>query len=131
MSAPAPYLLFPGTATEALEHYRSVFGGELSLHTYEELGRHDGPGDAIAHGELSGAVTLFGADAGADEDAVQMIGVSFSLLGAADADVLKTWFAALAEGGRVVDPLQRRPWGDHDGTVMDRYGVRWLIGYRG
>lgn len=129
MTAPGPYLLFPGTAEEALSFYRSVFGGELTLHRYAEFGRADGPGDAIAHGELSGAVSLSGADAAADEDALLMRGMFLSLLGAADSATLTHWFAALADGGRVLDPLQERPWGAHDGTLVDRWGVRWLIGY--
>lgn len=129
MTAPVPYLLFPGSAEEALTFYHDVFGGELALHTYAEFGRHDGPGDAIAHGELSGPVSLGGADAGADDDAVQMNGMFLSLLGAADAATLTRWFAQLSDGGRVIDPLQERPWGDSDGTVADRYGIRWLIGF--
>jgi PhnB protein len=28
-----------------------------------------------------------------------------------------------------VDALQARPWGASDGQVIDRYGVRWLIGF--
>lgn len=129
MSAPTPYLLFPGNAAEALTHYRSVFGGDLEILDYAQAGRHDGPGDAVAHGELKGLVTLSGADAGADGDAVQMSGMFLALLGTADGATLTRWFDALAEGGRVIDALQQRPWGDFDGTVTDRYGIRWLIGY--
>jgi hypothetical protein len=36
-----------------------------------------------------------------------------------------------AEGGRVVDHLQTRPWGASDGQVIDRYGLHWLIGFEG
>ena len=129
MSAPLPYLLFPGNAEEALRFYRDVFGGELQLLDYATAGRQDGPGDAIAHGQLSGVVELAGADAGADDDAVQMTGMFLSLLGTADAATLTRWFGALAAGGRVVTPLEERAWGDVDGTLLDRYGIRWLIGY--
>ena len=30
---------------------------------------------------------------------------------------------------RVVDDLQKRPWGASDGQVIDRYGRHWLIGF--
>lgn len=129
MSGLIPYLLFPGNAAEALEHYQSVFGGDLETLDYATAGRHDGPGDAIAHGQLSGAIELAGADAGADDDAVQMSGMFLSLLGTADATTLTSWFDQLSSGGRVIDALQKRPWGDYDGTVIDRYGIRWLIGF--
>ncbi|MFS0854102.1 VOC family protein [Microbacterium sp. 179-I 3D4 NHS] len=129
MSAPTPYLLFPGNAAEAFADYRAVFGGELQLHSYDEMGRHDGPADAIAHGELRGVVDIAGADAGADDDAVQMGGMFLSLLGTADPGTLTRWFDALAADGRVITPLETRPWGDVDGTLVDRYGIRWLIGF--
>jgi PhnB protein len=129
MSGLVPYLLFPGNAAEAFAHYRSVFGGELQLFDYAQLGREDGPGDAIGHGMLQGVVELSGADAGADDDAVQMSGMFFSLLGTADAATLTRWFDALAAQGRVLSALETRPWGDVDGMVVDRYGIRWLIGF--
>jgi PhnB protein len=40
-----------------------------------------------------------------------------------------TWFSKLADGGRVVDDLQKRPHGASDGRVIDRYGLHWLIGH--
>jgi len=129
MSGLIPYLLFPGNAAEALSFYRAVFGGELQTFDYATAGRLDGPGDAIAHGQLSGLVEIAGADAGADDDAVQMGGMFLSLLGTADAVTLTSWFDQLAAGGRVIDPLQKRPWGDFDGTLVDPYGIRWLIGF--
>lgn len=129
MTGITPYLLFPGTAAEALEFYRGVFGGDLTLNGFAEFGRADGPADAIAHGVLDGPVGLYGADAGSDEDAVQMGGMFLSLLGTAEPATLHRWFDALAEGGRAIDPLVRRSWGASDGQLIDRYGVRWLIGY--
>ncbi|WP_341578763.1 VOC family protein [Microbacterium schleiferi] len=131
MSGLVPYLHFDGTAREALTFYQSVFGGELELFTYGEFSRTDGPKDAIAHGGLSGLVTLFASDAAPSEESVAMAGIEFSLLGTASAEELNAWFEALADGGEIVDALQQRPWGDYDGIVRDRYGIRWLIGYQG
>ena len=129
MSDVKVYLLFPGNAAEALRFYQRVFGGELQLHGYAEFGRSDGPGDAVAHGTLEGPVRLYGADAGSDEDAVHMAGMFLSLLGAADPATLHGWFDALADGGRIIEPLEARPWGAFDGQLVDRYGIRWLVGY--
>lgn len=129
MTGLTPYLHFPGSARDALAFYQRVFGGELVLNTYADFGRTDGPGESIAHGMLQGRVELFAADAGPGEETLATRGVMFSLLGTAEPTELASWFAALARGGRIVDPLQARPWGDHDGTVVDRFGVTWLIGY--
>lgn len=131
MTAPTPYLLLDGQARAALEFYRDAFGGDLTLHTWGDFGRDDGPADRIAHGMIAGPVSLFAADAGAGEATVRIDGVLFSLLGAAEPAVLERWFAALSDGGEVIDPLALKPWGDHDGQVRDRFGVTWLIGYEG
>jgi PhnB protein len=132
MSHPIPYIHFPGTTREALTFYADVFGGSAQLHTFAEFSRDDGPSDAIAHGYLvDGPVELFGADAVGDEPAFRCEGLMLSLLGTADAAVLRRWFSRLSEAGRVVDDLQRRPWGDSDGQVVDRYGLHWLIGFQG
>jgi PhnB protein len=53
----------------------------------------------------------------------------FSLLGTADSHTLRRWFDGLARDGKVVDVLQLRPWGAHDGQVVDPFGLHWLIGY--
>lgn len=129
MKGPQLYVLFPGTAREALNFYAEVFGGELALHSYAQFNRSDGPPTAIAHGVLSGEVTLGAADAAPGEATVQIQGAMLSLLGAADPAVLHGWFEALSIGGRVLDPLGPKPWGACDGQVLDRYGLTWLIGY--
>ncbi|WP_144661944.1 VOC family protein [Paenarthrobacter nicotinovorans] len=129
MTAPQLYLSFPGTAREALSFYADVFGGELSLHSYADFGRDDGPSDAIAHGVLNGVVALMGSDAANGEKSVHMEGAMLSLLGAAEPPLLHEWFDKLADDGRIVDPLAPKPWGASDGQVIDRYGLHWLIGY--
>lgn len=131
MTGLTPYLSFPGTAREALTFYQGVFGGDLVLNTLADFGRTDGPADAIAHGMLQGPVELFASDADPGDPPLRLDGVLFSLLGAAEPATLEAWFRALCDGARDMDPLQLRPWGDHDGQVTDQFGVRWLIGYQG
>jgi PhnB protein len=130
MTAPTPYLHFAGTARDALTFYGGVFGCGVQLHTFAEFGRTDGPPEAIAHGYLvNGPVDLFASDVAGDEPAFRCEGMMLSLLGTAPASTLRTWFRSLAEGGRVVDDLQTRPWGASDGQVIDRHGLHWLIGF--
>ena len=129
VAGPTPYIHFPGTAEAALSFYAEVFGGTTELHTFAQFGRSDGPADAIAHGVLEAPVALYGADVAGNEPAFRSEGLMLSLLGTADPETLRTWFARLAEGGTVVEDLQQRPWGAFDGQVIDRYGLRWLIGF--
>ena len=130
MTAPTPYLDLPGTAREALAFYAGVFGATVVAHSFTEFGRTDGPADAVAHGYLvDGPVALFAADVAGDEPPLHTAGLMWSLLGVADPATLHGWFTGLAAGGRVVEDLQRRPWGASDGQVVDRFGVHWLIGF--
>src|SRR3954463_13969192 len=118
MTAPTPYLHLRGDARAALEFYGRVFGCSVQQHTLAEFGRTDGPGDALAHGYLvDGPVDLFAADVFGDDPSFRSEGLMLSLLGTAEPDVLRGWFAGLSEGGRIVDDLQQRPWGASDGQV--------------
>src|SRR5690606_716624 len=61
-----PYISSDGNAREALEFYRDVLGGELTMHTYGEFGDPDGPqAEKIMHGTLRSdrGFTLMAADA--------------------------------------------------------------------
>ncbi|UYQ77784.1 VOC family protein [Glutamicibacter sp. JL.03c] len=129
MLGPTVYILFPGTARQALDFYQEIFGGELALYTLEEFNRTDGDPQAIAHGELTGQVCLGGADASAMDRPLRAEGMMLSLLGTAQPEVLHQWFDKLSAGGEVIDPLTEKPWGAVDGQVRDRHGVHWLIGY--
>ena len=129
MTSPLVYVRFPGTARDALIFYAGVFGGELALHTNADFGNDGAPPGGIAHGMLAGPVSLAGADAGPDEDSAAPGGMMLSLLGTEKPAALHRWFDLLSDGGRVVEPLEPRPWGASDGQVIDRYGLHWLIGY--
>jgi PhnB protein len=130
MTGITPYLHFAGQARAALEFYAVVFGGSVSANTFEEFGRTDGAPDLVAHGYLvDSPVNLFAADAGEGEDTFTTKGLMFALLGTAEPAELQRWFTRLADGGQVVDDLQRRAWGASDGQVIDRFGVLWLIGF--
>jgi PhnB protein len=130
VSGPTPYIHFGGTARQALSFYADVFGGAALLHTFGEFSRSDGPSEAIAHGYLvDGPVALYASDAADEELVFNADGLMFSLLGVADPATLRLWFERLSQDGEVIDDLQQRPWGAFDGQVVDRYGLRWLIGF--
>ena len=60
-----PYISFDGNAREAMEFYKRVFGGTLTLNTFGEYGEPDAPdADKIMHGNLEtdSGFTLMGAD---------------------------------------------------------------------
>jgi len=131
-----PYLTFQGNAREAMEFYRDVLGGTLTLMSYAEGGIEHQPADAdkVMHGQLEteSGYTLMGADAPSGMPSQPMSGVQISLSGDADSDgELSGYFERLAEKGTVVEPLVTAPWGDRFGMVTDPYGVLWMVNISG
>jgi PhnB protein len=131
-----PYLTFQGNAREAMEFYRDVLGGELTISTYGEGGMEHEPGDAgrIMHAQLEtgSGFTLMGSDAPSGTPSQPPSGVQVSLSGdaAADAELTGYW-EKLAAAGSVIEPLVAAPWGDKFGMVTDPYGVVWMVNIGG
>ncbi|HEU5324694.1 MAG TPA: VOC family protein [Candidatus Limnocylindria bacterium] len=131
-----PYLSFPGNAREAMEFYREVLGGELTVTTFGEGGLPHQPGEAdkIMHAQLEtpAGYTLMGADSVSGSPDTPASGVQISLSGDADADAeLSGYFEKLTARGTVVEPLVTAPWGDKFGMVTDPYGILWMVNIAG
>lgn len=129
-----PYIGFDGEAREAMEFYRSVFGGELTLNTYGESGMSDDPAQAekIMHSMLDAGtgLVIMGSDAppGMPRDEGSRITVSLS---GDDEATLQGYWDGLVQGGSVTVPLETAPWGDSFGMCTDRYGVAWMVNITG
>lgn len=124
-----PYLSFRDNAREAMEFYRSVFGGELNISTFGQFGQEGTPmADLVMHSQLEtpAGFTLMGADTPPGMDHTPGTNVTISLSGD-DADDLRGWFAGLADGGTVLTPLAVQMWGDEFGMLTDRFGIGWLV----
>jgi PhnB protein len=124
-----PYISFDGNAREAMEFYKGVFGGALTLNTYGEYGAQDAPeANKIMHGmlETDGGLTLMGADTppGTEHNPGDNITVSLS---GDDADELRGYWQKLSDGGSVSVPLEKQMWGDEFGQCMDKFGIRWSV----
>ncbi|WP_112248436.1 VOC family protein [Kribbella monticola] len=124
-----PYISYNGTAREAFEFYRSVFGGELAMNTFGEFGAADGPdADKIMHASLEApnGFTLMGSDTPEGMEFKPGTTMSVSLSGD-DGDDLRGYYEKLSEGGTVTMPLEKQMWGDEFGMVIDRFGVSWMV----
>lgn len=123
-----PYLHFDGNAREVIDFYRSLFGGEVHVMTYGEMGADGDLADRIMHGQITAphGITLMVSDGGTDERVDRGNAWSLSLSGDDEAE-LRGWFDALAEGGTVTVPLERQMWGDVFGQLVDRFGTPWMV----
>ena len=129
-----PYLNFRGAAREAMETYRAIFGGDLTISTFGEFGMDvpDAEKDQVMHSQLSGGVVEFmGADVPSSMPFDPSGGaVTMSLFGT-DEPELRGFFERLADGGAVTVPLEKAPWGDHFGMLTDRFGIGWMVNISG
>ena len=124
-----PYLSFTNDARQAMDFYRDVFGGELTLSTFGEMGAADGgAADLVMHGQLEtpSGYTLMASDTPAGMDRTVGTNVSISLSGD-DGDALRGYFTKLAQGGTVTMPLEKQMWGDEFGMCVDRFGITWMV----
>jgi PhnB protein len=123
-----PYIGFRGKAREALEFYQSVFGGDLSIMTFGEMGDPDGAeADLVMHGRLETpqGFTLMAADAPDKMGLASETFVTISLSG--DDPQLREFWTRLSDGGTVDVAFEKQMWGDEFGECTDKFGVRWSV----
>ena len=129
-----PYLNFRASAREAMDFYQSVFGGEVQRSTFADYQMAQDPAenDLIMHSQLTtpGGFTLMAADVPAHMELAEGSNISISLSGADEAELTGYW-EKLVEGGTVIEPLAKAPWGDSFGMAVDRFGVQWLVNIAG
>ncbi|MBF6353960.1 VOC family protein [Nocardia higoensis] len=128
-----PYISFRTEARQALEFYRDVFGGTLSIQTFGDVGDAAGDlGSLVMHGQLETAdgFTLMAADTPPDMQYQEGSSISISLSGE-DADRLRRWWERLGDGGVVTVPLEKQIWGDEFGMCVDRFGIAWMVNIAG
>jgi PhnB protein len=125
-----PYLSFRDNAREAMEFYKSVFGGELNVNTFADFNASQDPGDddKVMHSQLEApnGIVLMGADTPAGMEFQEGSNGSISLSGE-DEPELRGYYDKLSADGTVTEPLEKAPWGDFFGMCTDRFGVAWLV----
>jgi PhnB protein len=124
-----PYISFDNSARQAMEFYRNVFGGDLTMNTFGEFGQADSPdADKIMHSQLEtdSGFTLMASDtpAGMRRNPGDTITISLS---GDDADSLRGYWEKLSDGGTVTMPLEKQMWGDEFGMCTDKFGVPWMV----
>lgn len=132
-----PYLNFRGTAKDAMEFYATVFGGDLTTSTFADFQMPVDPAESnkVMHAQLTtpAGLILMGADTPSYMDFTAGVNNFSVSLNGEDADnaELSGYFAALAEGGEIMQPLTAAPWGDTFGMLVDKFGVSWLVNIAG
>ncbi|MGY2081495.1 VOC family protein [Modestobacter sp. SYSU DS0657] len=125
------HLNFRGDARAALEHYRSVFGGDLAVVTYADAGAVQDPAEAdrVMWGQVAAgngfrvmAYDVPGALTYAPGERPFFVSVRGD-----DAAEITGYWEALSSGATVVQPLAPSGWAPLYGMLTDRFGVTWVL----
>ncbi len=139
MARVTTYLNFPRTTEEAFHYYKSVFNSEFSepISRFRDVASQpgmppiqEGDKDLVMHVALPilGGHVLMGTDASESMGFTLTHGnnVYINLEPDTRAETDRI-FQALSSGGKVESPLKEEFWGGYFGTLVDRYGVRWMF----
>ena len=129
-----PYLGFKDNAREAMEFYKSVFGGKLEISTFKDMQASQDPAESnnVMHSMLTSdnGLVLMASDTPSHME--YKPGTSFSIsLSGDNEEELRGYFEKLTEGGTVIQPLEKAPWGDTFGMCNDKFNVSWLVNISG
>jgi PhnB protein len=120
-----PYLFFKGNAREAMEFYKSVFGGDVNTTTYGDAGVPGPNKDWLMHASLEGGtVKLMASDTEKASPEAKKVSLS---LGGTDEAAMRKIFDDLSAGGKVFSALKKEAWGDIFGSFTDKYGIEWMM----
>ncbi len=134
-----PYLNFNGKTEEAFRFYEKALGGKLTeIHRFGSMPSHGGP-------ELTPEQQALVLHVGLELPDGQMIMASDMIEGMGPARVegnnvsisvhpdnrqeADRIFKALAQGGTITMPIVDQFWGDYFGSLIDRFGINWMVNY--
>ena len=125
-----PYLFFEGRCEEAIEFYRKALDAKVDVvMRYNEAPPAPGmkmPPDKVMHAAFKVGETQVLASDGNCSGKPSFQGISLTVSARDDAHA-KHMFGALAEGGRVTQPLTKTFFSSNFGMLTDRFGVGWMV----
>ncbi len=138
MSKLNSYLNFQGTAEEAFNFYKSVFGGEFpGVMRFKDMPEFPGK-DKLSEEDLNkmmhvslniGDNTLMGTDMleslGQHLKPGNNITLSMHPDSKEEADKI---YASLSEGGKAHQPMTQMFWG-YWGMLTDKFGIQWMVNF--
>lgn len=138
MAQTSTYLNFDRCTEAAFTYYKSVFGTEfIAIMRQCDVpvpDGHSGPSEADRDLIVNVALPILGGHVLMGTDAPESMGfkvnqgnnvyICLQPDSRGEADRL---FAALSDGGAVEMPMQDMFWGDYYGSLVDRFGVQWMV----
>ncbi len=126
-----PHLNLRGDARAALEFYRSVFGGELTIVTYRDAHSIQDPAEAdqVMWGQVaaSSGFRVMAYDVPSSRPWSPGEAPFFVSLRGETAEEIRGDWEKLVEGAEVLVPIAPSAWAPLYGMLKDRFGVTWVV----
>jgi PhnB protein len=125
-----PYLNFRDNTKDAMEFYKTVFGGKLTMSTYKEFHASEDPSEdnKIMHAQLEAENGIVFMAADTPNKMEYKPGQNFSMsLSGDNEEELRGYWTKLLAGGTQTMPLEKAPWGDTFGMLVDKFGISWMV----
>ncbi|MEZ4562539.1 MAG: VOC family protein [Thermomicrobiales bacterium] len=125
------HLNFRGDARAALEFYQSVFGGDLRIVTYGDMGNVQEPAEAdqVVWGQVAteSGVCVMAFDVPARLPWDRGEHSFYMSLRGSDASEITGYWDRLAVNAAIVQPLGPSPWAPLYGMLRDQFGITWVV----
>lgn len=125
------HLNFQGDARKALNFYQSVFGGNLTMFTNQDMGNVQDPSEAdrVMWGQVSAdnGFRVMAYDVPSSKPWSRGDNSFFVSLRGDTGEEITAFWEKLSEGATVVVPLAPAQWTPLYGMLKDRFGVTWVV----
>jgi PhnB protein len=127
-----PYVFFDGRCEEAIEYYRDALDAKVDMLMRVKDAPEPPPvemkipGNKVLHAALRIGDTQILASDGHASGKPKFEGFSLSISARDDAHA-KRLFGALADGGKVTQPLMETFFASSFGMVTDKFGMHWMV----
>ena len=125
-----PYIMFAGTAEEALNLYKEFLGAEVAgIQRFGEapMPSPDDYKDKIMHSTLKFEDNIIMISDSMPGQQVSNAGNVHLSLDFEDLGKMERIFNKLAAGGKVTMPLNDTFWGAKFGMLTDKFGINWMF----
>ena len=131
MTTLTPYILFDGNCHEAMEFYKTCFGGELTAVKVKDSPAKDHMPAVQQEKTINARLKSGNLEISASDwlrlDQTRIRGNTVCLyLSGGTFQELKGYFEKLSAGAEVTDPLKEMFFGVY-GALNDKFGVRWMF----
>jgi PhnB protein len=125
------HINFRGDARAALEFYRDVFQGELTVITYGAMNAASRPeeADQIMWGQVTApsGFAIMAYDVPADRPYDKGVAPFFESVRGDSVEAVTPVWEGLSDGATILQKLEPSPWAPAYGMLTDRFGVTWVI----